>query len=92
LKDFKREKKDSFSGDNEETFDKFDQKQWADIVMRLDKVLTDIEKWLETASDDQLKKHSSTIANIARTMPIIRVKSFLCAKAQGSWNPEKGVK
>ena len=92
LKDFKGEKKDSFSGDNEETFDKFDQKQWADIVMRLDKVLTDIEKWLENASDEQLKKHSSTIANISahnayHTGQIISVR-----KAQGSWNPEKGVK
>jgi hypothetical protein len=65
LKDFNGVKNDSFSGNNEETFDKFDQKQWTDIVNRLDKVLTDIEKWIETATDEQLKKHSSTIANIS---------------------------
>src|SRR5687768_8930728 len=29
LKDFKGETNASFSGNNEETFDKFDQKQWA---------------------------------------------------------------
>ena len=31
LNDFKGEKKASFSGNNEETFDKFDQKQWTDV-------------------------------------------------------------
>jgi hypothetical protein len=92
LKDFKGEKNASFSGNNEETFDKFDQKQWSDIVKRLDQVLTDIEKWVEAASDDQLKKHASTIANISahnayHTGQIISVR-----KAQGSWDAEKGVK
>ena len=92
LKDFRGEKKVSFSGNNEETFDKFDQKQWTDVVKRLDQVLTDIEKWIETANDDQLKKHSNTIANISahnayHTGQIISVR-----KAQGSWDVEKGVK
>jgi hypothetical protein len=92
LKDFKGEKNASFSGNNEETFDKFDQKQWTDLVKRLDQVLTDIEKWVETASDDQLKKHGSTIANISahnayHTGQIVSVR-----KEQGSWDAEKGVK
>jgi DinB superfamily len=92
LKDFKGEANASFSGSNEETFDKFDQKQWADIVKRLDQVLTDIEKWLETASDEQLKKHGGTIGNINahnayHTGQIISVR-----KAQGSWDAAKGVK
>jgi hypothetical protein len=92
LKDFNGEKKEAFNGNNEETFDKFDQKQWTDIATRLDKVLTDIEKWIETASDDQLGKHSSTIANISahnayHTGQIISVR-----KAQGSWDVAKGVK
>ncbi len=92
LRDFRGEKKDAFSGNNEETFDKFDQKQWADVVKRLDQVMTDIEKWIETASEDQLKKHGNTIANISahnayHTGQIVSVR-----KAQGSWNAEKGVK
>ena len=92
LKDFKGETNAAFSGNNEETFDKFDQKQWADIVKRLDQVLTDIEKWVETASDEQLKKHAGTIANISahnayHTGQIISVR-----KAQGSWDADKGVK
>ena len=92
LKDFKGEKKDTFSGNNEETFDKFDQEQWTDVVKQLDQVLTDIEKWIETAGDDELRKHSATIANISahnayHTGQIVSVR-----KAQGSWNAEKGVK
>lgn len=92
LKDFRSEKNAEFSGNNEETFDKFDQKQWADIVKRLDQVLTDIEKWIENATDEQLKKHASTVANISahnayHTGQIISVR-----KLQGSWDPEKGVK
>jgi hypothetical protein len=92
LNDFRGEKRPAFSGNNEETFDKFDQKQWADVVKKLDNVLTDIEKWLETASDDQLKKHAATIANISahnayHTGQIVSVR-----KAQGSWDSEQGVK
>jgi DinB superfamily len=92
LNDFKDEKNAAFSGNNEETFDKFDQKQWADIVKRLDLVMTDIEKWVEGATDEQLKKHAGTIANISahnayHTGQIVSVR-----KAQGSWDAEKGVK
>lgn len=92
LNDFKGTKNATFSGNNEETFDKFDQKQWNDVVKQLDRVLTDIEKWVEGATDEQLKKHASTIANINahnayHTGQIISVR-----KLQGSWDPEKGVK
>ena len=81
-----------FSGNNEETFNNFNEKQWADIVKRLDQVMTDIEKWVETASPEQLAQHAGTLANISthnayHTGQIISVR-----KAQGSWDPEKGVK
>jgi uncharacterized damage-inducible protein DinB len=92
LNDFKGEKNVAFSGNNEETFDKFDQQQWSDVVKRLDQVMTDIEKWVEGATDEQLKKHAGTVANISahnayHTGQIISVR-----KAQGSWDAEKGVK
>lgn len=92
LKNFKGEKNEKFSGNNEETFEKFDQKQWTDIVTRLDQVLTDIEKWLEAASEEQVAKHAATIANVSahnayHTGQIVSVR-----KAQASWNAEKGVK
>ncbi len=92
LKEFRGEKNDKFSGNNEETFDNFNEKQWTETVKRLDQVLTDIEKWVETTPDDQLAKHAGTIANISahnayHTGQIISVR-----KAQGSWDAEKGVK
>jgi hypothetical protein len=92
LNDFRGTKNAAFSGNNEETFDKFDQKQWNDLVKKVDQVLTDIEKWVESANDEQLKKHASTLANISahnayHTGQIISVR-----KAQGSWDAEKGVK
>lgn len=92
LKDFIGEKNEAFSGNNEETFDKFDQRQWADIVKRLDQVLTDIEKWVETASDEQLKKHAATIANISTHNAYHTGQIISLRKAQGSWDAEKGVK
>jgi len=92
LKDFKGEKNDAFSGNNEETFEKFDQKQWNDIVKRLDQVLTDIENLVETATDDQLKKWSSTIANISAHNAYHSGQIIFVRKLQGSWDAEKGVK
>lgn len=92
LKTYRGEANAKFSGNNEETFNNFNEKQWTDIVKRLDQVMTDIEKWVETASDAQLAEHAGTLANISshnayHTGQIISVR-----KAQGSWDPEKGVK
>lgn len=92
LKDFRGETNAKFSGNNEETFNNFDQKQWGAVVKQLDQVMTDIEKWVEKATPEQLAKHAGTLANISahnayHTGQIVSVR-----KAQGSWDPEKGVK
>jgi hypothetical protein len=92
LKDFRGEKNSSFGGNNEETFDKFDEKHWADIVKRLDQVMTDIEKWVETAPEDQLSKHYGTLANISTHNAYHTGQIITVRKAQGSWDPAKGVK
>src|SRR5271169_274410 len=41
LEKFKGEALDKFGGNNDETFVKFDDKQWADTVKQLDQVMTD---------------------------------------------------
>lgn len=92
LRDFRGEAKPDFKGSNDETFDNFDQKQWANMVKQVDQVMTEIEKWLEKATPEQLAKHATTLANISahnayHTGQIVSVR-----KAQGSWDPEKGVK
>ena len=89
---FQGESLDKFSGDNDETFVKFDNKQWADTVKQLDRVMTDLEKLVESASDDQLAKWAPTIGNICTHNAYHTGQIVYVRKLQGSWNPEKGVK
>ena len=80
-----------FTGNNDETFTKFDDKQWADTVKQLDQVMTDLEKLVESADDQKLSKMATTIANIC-THNAYHVGQILSVrKLQGSWNPAKGV-
>lgn len=83
---------DKFSGDNTETFDKFDSKQWADTVKQLDQVMTDFEKLVESANDQQLAKWADNIGNICTHNAYHTGQIVYVRKLQGSWNPEKGVK
>lgn len=83
---------DKFSGDNEETFAKFDAKQWSDITKQLDQVLTDLEKLVESADDHKLAEIAPTIANIATHNAYHDGQIIYVRKLQGSWNPDKGVK
>src|SRR4051812_25077269 len=59
------EKPEQFSGNNDETFDKFDAKQWEQTIKELDQVLTDMEKWVETASEADLQKRANTFTHIS---------------------------
>ena len=83
---------DKFSGNNEETFAKFDAKQWADIVKQLDQVLTDLEKLVENADDQKLAAIAPTVAKIATHNAYHDGQIIYVRKLQGSWNPDKGVK
>jgi hypothetical protein len=85
-------KNDKFSGENTETFDKFDSKQWADTVKQLDQVLTDLEKLVESADDQQLAKWATMIGNICTHNSYHTGQIVYVRKLQGSWNPDKGVK
>ena len=92
LLSFRAEKKQAFTGNNDETFDKFDAKQWADTVKQLDQVMTDLEKLVESASDGQLAKWTRVIGNICTHNAYHVGQIVYVRKLQGSWNPEKGVK
>lgn len=85
-------KNDKFTGDNKETFDKFDNKQWADVVKQLDQVMTDLEKLVETADDQQLAKWANTIGNICAHNAYHIGQIVYVRKLQGTWDPDKGVK
>jgi DinB superfamily len=80
------------SGNNDETFDKFDAKSWNDTVKQLDEVLAGLEKFVETTDDQTLQKYASEIAHIGMHNAYHVGQIIFVRKLQGSWNPEKGVK
>jgi uncharacterized damage-inducible protein DinB len=92
LAKFKGETPAKFSGDNNETFNDFDSKKWAETVRQLDQVMTDWEKAVEAADDKKLEAAASTIAHIGAHNAYHIGQIIVIRRLQGSWDPEKGVK
>jgi len=92
LAKFKGETPEKFSGNNDETFNNFDAKKWAETVQQLDQVMTDWERAVEAADDKKLEKWASVIAHIGAHNAYHIGQMVFVRKLQGSWNPEKGVK
>ena len=88
----KGETPEKFSGNNDETFDTFDSKAWNDTVQQLDQVLTDLEKWLETADEAKLKESAQTFTHISTHNAYHIGQIIYVRKEQGSWDPKNGVK
>ncbi len=82
----------NFTGNNDETFTKFDDKQWSDTVKQLDQLMTDLEKLVASADEKKLASMATTIANICTHNAYHVGQIVYVRKLQGSWNPEKGVK
>lgn len=91
LRELKGEKNEDFKGNNTETFDRFDAKQWKEVVSRLDNVLTELEKLVENASEEQLQKWAPTLMNISAHNAYHTGQIVFVRKQQGSWKPEYGV-
>jgi uncharacterized damage-inducible protein DinB len=92
LAKFKGEPPAKFSGNNEETFNNFDSKRWADTVQQLDRVLAELEKLVEAADDKKLASWASEVAHIGAHNAYHTGQIIYIRRLQGSWNPEKGVK
>jgi uncharacterized damage-inducible protein DinB len=92
LAKFKGETPPKFDGNNDETFNAFDAKKWAETVQQLDKVLLELEKFVETADDKTIEKNASTIAHIGTHNAYHIGQIIYIRRLQGSWNPENGVK
>ncbi|MBA3916200.1 MAG: DinB family protein [Acidobacteriales bacterium] len=92
LEKFKGETSKKFSGDNDETFDSFDAKQWSDLVAKLDQVMKDWEQAVQNADDQKLAANASLIAHIGTHNAYHTGQIIYVRKLQGSWNPENGVK
>jgi hypothetical protein len=92
LQRLKGEEAGKYSGNNDETFDKFDAKSWSETVQKLDTVLTELEKLVENADDAKLKAIATTIANINAHNAYHIGEIVMVRKEQGSWDASKGVK
>jgi uncharacterized damage-inducible protein DinB len=92
LERFRGQTPAKFSGNNDETFDKFDAKTWAATVQQLDQVMTDIEKFVESADDATVAKFASAIAHIGTHNAYHTGQIIYIRRLQGSWDPAKGVK
>ena len=89
---FKGETPPKFSGNNDETFNTFDSKQWAATVKQLDEVLTEWENAVQAADDTKLAAWASTIAHVGTHNAYHVGQMVYVRKLQGSWDPGKGVK
>ena len=92
LAKFKGETPAQFDGNNEQTFDKFDATQWTTVMQQFNQVMADLEKFVEAADDKQLAEYASEIAHIGAHNAYHIGEIVFVRKAQGSWDPAKGVK
>ena len=87
----KGEKPEKFSGNNDETFDKFDTKTWNDTVRQLDEIMKELEKWVETADEAKLKENAQVFTHISTHNAYHIGQIIFVRKEQGSWDPKNGV-
>ena len=88
----KGEKLEKFSGNNDETFDKFDSKKWDETVQQLDQVMSELEKWVESADEATLKESAQVFTHISTHNAYHIGQIIYVRKEQGSWDPKNGVK
>jgi uncharacterized damage-inducible protein DinB len=89
---FKGEKPAKFDGNNDETFNSFDSKQWEATVKKLDEVLTAWEKAVEAADDKKIQAYASEIAHVGAHNAYHIGQIIYVRKLQGAWDPKNGVK
>lgn len=89
---FEGGKAPDFSGNNEETFTRFDPANWEKAVARLDSVESKLEDVFAKATDEQAEKWAETAANIASHNAYHTGQIIYIRKHKGWWDPENGVK
>jgi uncharacterized damage-inducible protein DinB len=87
----KGEKLEKFGGNNDETFEKFDSKTWNETVQQFDKIMNELEKWVETAEEEKLKQSAQVFTHISTHNACHIGQIIYVRKEQGSWDPKNGV-
>jgi len=89
---FKGEKPPAFDGNNNETFDNFTAAQWDELVKKLNQVMVDWEKAVETADEKTLAANASLVAHVGAHNAYHIGQILYVRKLEGAWDPAKGVK
>jgi uncharacterized damage-inducible protein DinB len=92
LQVLKGEPPEKFSGNNDETFDKFEAKTWNETVRQLDGVMNELEKWVETVDEAKLKENAQVFTHISTHNAYHIGQIIYVRKEQGSWDPRNGVR
>ena len=77
--------------DNDATFS-FDPARWQKAQQDFDRIMTGLEKFVESADDATLLKIAPNMARIAQHNAYHIAEIVTSRKKQGSWDPENGVK
>lgn len=77
--------------DNNDTF-QYEPKQWDESLKQFDVIMSDLEQQVQSADDATLAKFAPMIARVAQHNAYHLAEMVTSRKAQGSWNPENGVK
>jgi PKD repeat protein len=81
-----------FNGNNDDTFNKYDSKDWDATVKKFDDGMSELEKIVESASDADIAKLAQVITRVCEHNAYHIGEIVMVRKEQGSWNPDNGVK
>ena len=91
LAKLKGESLEKFSGNNDETFARFDSKTWSETVKQLDEVMKELEEWVESADEAKLKESAQVITHISTHNAYHVGQIIYVRREQGSWDAKNGV-
>jgi len=92
LKQLKKEPVPEFSGNNEESFEKFENDEWQKTLQSLEVLMGEFESLIEAASDTQVQSWAGTLTHTSTHNAYHTGQIVVLRKLQGSWDPETGVK
>ena len=92
LAQFNGVKEPNFTGNNDETFNDYNAAQWADLVAKLNKVMSDWDAAVENADDQKLAANASLVAHVSAHNAYHIGQILYVRKLENAWDPSKGVK
>jgi hypothetical protein len=78
---FKGGKPAPFDGNNNETFDNFNDAQWGDLVKKLNQVMTDWEQVSRRRTTKNWRKMPRSSPTLELTLPTTSARYFMCASS-----------